>query len=177
MLIHSDAGPKPGTEEPDAAAQMFWEGKSKKITMFPNLNMAFSYMVDERAEVSLFLHLHGYTYSIVQHPKGGDPSRETGSEYDIHRVIKVIKRGYVNMGVVPGFLFKYYWDNQDFWRWYSALGLGVFVQGDPVITDHLVVPQITLIGTHFGRGHWYGVADFSLGPMGLGPQVGCGYRF
>jgi hypothetical protein len=176
MMTHRDAGPEPGSPEAAEADQMFLNGQSRQITFLPNLNVVCSYHFDPRAEVSLFLNLHGYSYRIVQHPKGGDPSMGIGWPYDETKVEKVLNRGYKNMAVAPGVLFKYYWYNREVWKWYSALGASYLFTEDPVWYQYRVIPQITFIGTHFGRGRWYGVADLSLGPMGLGPQVGCGYQ-
>ena len=175
MLIHSDTGLKPGTAEYDKWMQMRNDGQSRVETMYPNLTVMFSWRVDRHLEISLFCNAHGYTYAIRQHPKGYTEGMNW--DYDINTVTEVLERGYKNMAVVPGALLKYYWYNRDFWKWYSGAGVGYFVYGEAPLFDTRIVPELILAGTHFGRRHLYGVAEFTLGPSGLGPQLGLGYRF
>ena len=100
MMIHSDVGPEPGSPE-DLEKQRMWnEGQSKKETMYPNLTVMYSFRFAEAGEVSVFCNVHGYTYAIRQHAKGYTPGMEWN--YDVHKVTKVLERGYVNMAVVPG---------------------------------------------------------------------------
>lgn len=175
MFIHSDAGPEPGSQEELEFFNMWNNGLSKKRTMYPNLTITYSFRLAVEGEVSVFCNIHGYTYAICQHPEGYTPGLNWN--YDASTVTEVLERGYVNMAIVPGFIFKYYWYNKEFWKWYSGIGLGFFAYGHDVLTDLRVSPEIILAGTHFGRNRVYGVADFVLGPSGLGPQLGLGYRF
>ena len=175
MMIHSDVGPAPDSPEAAARLEMWENGQSKKETMYPNLTLTYSFRFNEAAEVSVFFNMHGYTYAIRQHPKGYTPGMNWN--YDVYTVTEVLERGYVNMAVVPGFIFKYYWYNRDVWKWYSGAGVGFFAYGEDFIFGRKVTPEVILAGTHFGRNHFYGVAEFVLGPTGLGPQIGLGYRF
>lgn len=175
MLIHSHTDPEPGTAEYAEWMQMLNDGQSKAETMYPNLTLMFSWHIDRNWELSLFCNAHGYTYEIRQHPKGFTEGMNWG--YDVNTVTEVLERGYKNMAIVPGAILKYYWYNRDFWKWYSGAGVGYFVYGEAPLFDTRVVPELILAGTHFGRRHLYGVAEFTLGPTGLGPQIGLGYRF
>ena len=175
MMIHSDAGPAPDSPEAAAGLEMWKNGQSKKETMYPNLTLTYSFRFAKDGEISFFINMHGYTYAIRQHPEGFTSGMDWN--YDITTVTKVLKRGYVNMAVVPGFIFKYYWYNRDFWKWYSGAGIGFFAYGEDYIFGRRYTPEVILAGTHFGRNHIYGMAEFVLGPTGLGPQIGLGYRF
>lgn len=175
MMIHSDVGPEPGSPEELEMQRMWNEGQSKKETMCPNLTVMYSFRFAEAGEVSVFFNVHGYTYAIRQHAKGYTPGM--GWDYNVHKVTKVLERGYVNMAVVPGVLFKYYWYNRDFWKWYSGFGVGYFAYGEDILFDRKISPEAILAGTHFGRNHIYGVAELVFGPTGIGPQLGLGYRF
>lgn len=175
MMIHSDAGPAPDSPEAAAGLEMWKNGQSKKETMYPNLTLTYSFRFAEDGEISFFINMHGYTYAIRQHAKGSTPGM--GWDYNVHKVTKVLERGYVNMAVVPGVLFKYYWYNRDFWKWYSGFGVGYFAYGEDALFNRRFSPEAILVGTHFGRNHIYGVAELVFGPTGLGPQLGLGYRF
>ena len=175
MMISSHSSHEPGSAEYDKWMQMRNDGQSKVETMYPNLTVMFSWRVDRHLEISLFCNAHGYTYAIRQHPKGYTEGMNW--DYDINTVTEVLERGYKNMAVVPGAIIKYYWYNRDFWKWYSGAGVGYFVYGEAPLFDTRIVPELILAGTHFGRRHLYGVAEFTLGPSGLGPQLGLGYRF
>ena len=175
MMIHTDVQPPPENPEAAAHSQMWLNGQSKKETMYPNLTVIYSFRFAEAGEVSAFFNLHGYTYAICQHPEGWTEGIDW--PYDIRKVSKVLKRGYVNMAVVPGFLLKYYWYNRDFWKWYSGVGIGFFVYGEDALFSRRFSPEAILAGTHFGRNHIYGVAELVFGPTGIGPQLGLGYRF
>ena len=175
MLIHSHTDPEPGSAEYAEWMQMLNDGQSKAETMYPNLTLMFSWHIDRNWELSIFCNAHGYTYEIRQHPKGFTEGMNW--DYDVNTVTEVLKRGYKNMAIVPGAILKYYWYNRDFWKWYSGAGVGYFVYGEAPLFDTRVVPELILAGTHFGRRHLYGVAEFTLGPTGLGPQLGLGYRF
>ena len=175
MMIHPDTDPMPSSPEGAVVWEMWENGQSKTETMYPNLTLTYSFRFAKDGEISFFLNMHGYTYAIRQHPEGFTSGMDWN--YDINTVTKVLKRGYVNMAVVPGFIFKYYWYNRDVWKWYSGAGIGFFAYGEDCIFDRKVTPEVILAGTHFGRKHVYGVAEFVLGPTGLGPQIGLGYRF
>ena len=175
MLIHSHTDPEPGSAEYAEWMQMLNDGQSKAETMYPNLTLMFSWHIDRNWELSIFCNAHGYTYEIRQHPKGFTEGMNW--DYDVNTVTEVLERGYKNMAIVPGAILKYYWYNRDFWKWYSGAGVGYFVYGEAPLFDTRVVPELILAGTHFGRRHLYGVAEFTLGPTGLGPQLGLGYRF
>ena len=175
MLIHSHTDPKPGSAEYAEWMQMLNDGQSKAETMYPNLTLMFSWHIDRNWELSIFCNAHGYTYEIRQQPKGFTEGMNW--DYDVNTVTEVLERGYKNMAIVPGAILKYYWYNRDFWKWYSGAGVGYFVYGEAPLFDTRVVPELILAGTHFGRRHLYGVAEFTLGPTGLGPQLGLGYRF
>lgn len=175
MMTH--AGVEPPPESPEAAtySPMWLNGQSKIETMYPNLTVMYSFRFAEDGEVSFFFNLHGYTYAIRQHAKGFTPGMNWN--YDIYKVTDVLERGYVNMAVVTGFIFKYYWYNRDFWKWYSGFGVGYFVYGEDALFNRRFSPEAILAGTHFGRNHIFGVAELVFGPTGIGPQLGLGYRF
>lgn len=177
MLIHSHTKtyPEPGSAEYDEWMQMRNDGQTRAETMYPNLTLMFSWHIDRNWELSLFCNAHGYTYQVRQHPKGYTEGMNWN--YDVNTVTEVLERGYKNMAIVPGAILKYYWYNKDFWKWYSGAGVGYFVYGEAPLFNSHVVPELILAGTHFGRRHLYGVAEFTLGPTGLGPQLGLGYRF
>ena len=175
MLIHSHTNPEPGSAEYTEWMQMRNDGQTRAETMYPNLTMMFSWHIDRNWELSLFCNAHGYTYQVRQHPKGFTEGMNW--DYDVNTVTKVLDRGYKNMAIVPGAILKYYWYNKDFWKWYSGAGVGFFVYGEDPIFGYQLLPELILAGTHFGRRNLYGVAEFTLGPAGLGPQLGLGYRF
>lgn len=175
MIISLHSDPKPGSEEYAKWMQMRNDGQTRVETMYPNITVMYSWRIDKNWEMSIFCNAHGYTYAVRQHPKGYTEGMNWN--YDVNTVTKVLERGYKNMAVVPGAILKYYWYNREFWKWYSGLGVGYFVYGEVPLVDTRVVPELILAGTHFGRRHLYGVAEFTLGPTGLGPQIGLGYRF
>ncbi len=175
MRIHSGVEPPPESPEAATHSQMWLNGQSKTDTMYPNLTVMYSFRFVEAGEISVFCNIHGYTYAIRQHAKGYTPGMNW--DYDVHKVTKVLDRGYVNMAVVPGVILKYYWYNRDFWKWYSGVGIGFFAYGEDELFHRRFSPEAILAGTHFGRNHIYGVAEFVFGPTGIGPQLGLGYRF
>lgn len=140
-------------------------------SVFPlGINVAYSFRITQRWEVQALVHLGGWLYGRYQYPN----SQWEGEQYNWNSTNPVKLWNSVKGGIAPVLSARYYWYLGDSWQWYSSAGIG--------ITPHLggkafpVLPNITLVGLHYGAGSWYFLAEVSGVASGMGILAGAGFR-
>lgn len=134
--------------------------------------IAYNYQFTKRWEMALVATTCGYIYSQYQYPEKGvddygnilyDWDKSKGQYQGTHLDFR---------GIIPAAMVRFYWLARERVQMYSAAGVGLMFASRPI-----VYPTLTPVGIRFGRKHWFGLAELTIGSTGTILLAGAGYRF
>ena len=163
----------PGT--PDNSVTMDgWKTGTHYKSWYPaGLNLIYNYQGSRHWEISLAVSVSGWFYSTYQYPEKQSAEMDQGKVFDYDATPEK-HTAFDFRGIIPSIHFRYYWlARKEAYQMYSGAGLGIMPAAHPM----MVVPSITPVGIRFGKRHWFGLAELTLGATGTGPVLGAGYRF
>ena len=148
-------------------------GQKHKTYWLNNLTLTYSYRFAKRWDVSAHFNIEGTVYGVDQYPQ----LASGGGQYDWKATPESQGVKYTNTAIVLGTSVKYYWYQGVKCHWYSSLGVGLYLNNLGTGATFKVFPQVTPVGLHCGKNHWYFVGELGVGFTGTGRIVGAGYRF
>ena len=115
----------------------------------------------------------GCIYSQYQYPekgldKAGNPTYDWNKNKAQYQGTRLNYRG-----VYPAVMARYYWLARERTQMYSALGIAPLIG----VGSWKVFPTLTPVGIRWGRKHWTGHAELTLGTTATALLIGAGYRF
>lgn len=155
----------PGTG--NSAIEAEKEGQKLATVFFPNLSFSYQYRFSRRWEVGARINVHGFIYTRSQYPQ--NPSGSYDWKANPEKTV-----AYESRGIVPSVFARFIWLPREKIQMYSSLGVGFYVNKGTSLSR--VAPDFIPIGLHFGKDHFYGIAELSIGSAGTGLLMGLGYR-
>lgn len=162
----------PGSGDNSLTMQGWHTGSGYKTHMFYNFTLGYNYQASKRWEVAALFTVAGYIYSQYQYPEKG-VDKEGNPTYDWNQNKAQYQGTRMDPRVFsPAVIVRYYWLVREKCQLYSALGGGLLI-----LKPLRPFPNITPFGVRWGRGHWSGHAELTIGTTATALLIGAGYRF
>lgn len=163
---------RPGAPNNSMTMEGWNLGFKYKTWISTNLNVGYNYQINKRWEVSFLITVCGCIYSRYAYPRTWDD--EYGNrQYDWNATPEDQGVHYEHIALMPAVMARYYWlARKSAFQMYSAAGIA-YVPDSSIP----VFPTLTPVGIRFGGGHWYGVAELTIGTTATLLLAGAGYRF
>lgn len=147
-------------------------GTGYKTHFSYTFTLAYNYQFTKRWEMALVATTCGYIYSQYQHPEKGVNDYGVMT-YDWDDSKRQYQGTYLDFrGIIPAAMVRFYWLARESVQMYSAVGAGLMFSS-PVI----LYPTLTPVGIRFGKKHWFGLAELTVGSTATILLAGAGYRF